>query len=89
MVKVLLIIVLIILGIRLLWNSLFAGLFGITPREFRQRSKEAASQQGASRPDDHRAEGEVKIQYNPEKDGKKPPTGAAGGEYVDYEEVKD
>ena len=86
MVKVLLIVVLIILGIRLLWNNLFTGLFGMSPREFRARQNQAT---GASRPDDHRAEGEVKIQYNPDKDKKKPPTGAAGGEYVDYEEVKD
>lgn len=84
MVKFLLILALIFLGLRLFWNGLFRSLTGFTPKEMRDRQREAYERQkSASRPD-ARSEGEVRVEY---QGNKKSPPKDAGGDYVEFEEV--
>ena len=84
MLKFLLIVVLIVLGLRLFWNGLFRSLTGFTPKEMRDRQRQAYENRGkASRPD-ARAEGDVRVEYRGDKKSRPKDV---GGEYVDYEEV--
>jgi hypothetical protein len=88
MLKFLIISIAVIYILSKLWKYIFRGLMWLLGEQMR---KQAAYQQSHYTHNGHKVkkEGEIEVQYDPQKEHQKPKKDFRGGEYVDYEEVDD
>lgn len=91
-IKFLLISFLILYILSKVWKYIFRGLLWLLGDQVRKQYYERMNEQmnpHSQRTYKTKKEGEVEVQFNPDKQSKKSKKDFRGGDYVDYEEVKD